>query len=73
MMVWAAPGVPRPIDPSTRRVAYRLALSYRVVASANPTHERSAVRRSTVAGHDYVACPCVLQAPRYTQALLGNA
>jgi hypothetical protein len=59
---------------ATRHVAYHLALSCRVVASASPAHEQSAARRSTVAwyysgvptrlvGQDYGAHPCVSQVP----------
>jgi hypothetical protein len=49
MMVRAAPGTPRLVDPATQRAVYYVAPSCRVVAFANGAQEQSAVRRRTVA------------------------
>jgi hypothetical protein len=62
------------VCPAMRRVAYHVAPSCRVVASPIRAHERSAVRRCTIAwycslwptyatGHDNDVCLHILQAP----------
>jgi hypothetical protein len=68
---------------ATRRVAYRLAPSCRVVTSTSLACVWFTVQCGTVAlycsgestrltGHDYVTYMCVSQAPRYACALLNN-
>jgi hypothetical protein len=73
MMMRAAPGAPRLVDPATRRAVYRVAPSCRVVASGNRTREHWSGAPARLAGHDNATCPHVLHAPRYVRVLLGNA
>jgi hypothetical protein len=73
-----------PCQSATQCVAYHLASSCRVIAYISLARVWSAMQCGTVAlyysgesthlaGHDYVACPHALLAPRYARSLLGNA
>jgi hypothetical protein len=76
MMMWAAPDAPHLVDLARRHAVYRIVPSCQVVASASCACERFAAWCSIVVwycsgmsarlvGHDSVACPRVLQGPRY--------
>jgi hypothetical protein len=50
-MTWVAHGVPHPVGLDTWRTVCNIAPSYRVVVSAQRTHDQSATRCGTIAPH----------------------